>query len=231
MLTRVIAVCTPDPAIRSKYHRRREMLETVLLPQLRHAGLNPEIFPAIISAHLKPENGYLEHRGLRIQLGEGCPGNLLSNYELWRLSAEQNQPVLILEDDALLPPERAPLVVAALREFLTWTEPNDLLYLLSESPSIKGAMRNYTAADAIPRGQYLSRLIRTGDLSCTAAYCVKPAAARVLMSRIDKAPTRPTDGYVHTAQMEGAINVAVLQRSADAFLLNEVWAPWNHLPT
>jgi hypothetical protein len=48
------------------------------------------------------------------------------------------------------------------------------------------------------------------------------------MERITKSKTIPTDGYVHTAQMDGAIGIVVQTDPTKGFMLNENWAEWNH---
>ena len=232
MLTRIIAVTNfSAKGVHSKFVRRLAHVRDTLMPSLRAIGLEPEIFPAIIGSEVPFVDGKAAHRNLRLMPGSGCVGNLLSNYELWKLSVEENQAVLILEDDAILPPDNQLVLKNALEAFLALKSGMDILYLLGQSPSIKDSPRRYSQGEVINLGSHLCRLKSTADLSCTAAYMVKPVAASVLMARIDKAPTVPTDGYIHTALREGAIGVVVQSDPSKGFMLNDNWAEWNHKHT
>jgi GR25 family glycosyltransferase involved in LPS biosynthesis len=226
LLTRIIAVTAPAPGIHSKFKRRLEHVKNTLVPSLKAIGLQPEIFPAIIGGSVTVADGAIGWRGMRLKLGSGCIGNLLSNYELWRLADETNQPVLILEDDAILSKDNS--VVSALAVFTSMSDPDDILFLLGQNPSVKDTLKRYAASEVKVLGGGLARLWRTADLSCTAAYCVKPAAARALMKRLPWMPTRPTDGFVHQALRTGDIGVIVQENPAQGFMLNENWAEWNH---
>lgn len=230
MIARVITVVKSGQGIHSKFKNRRAHVEQVLLPSLRAIGIEAELFPAIMGSDVNMDGARqcALHRGKRIRIGEGCTGNLLSNYELWHLSVERNEPVLILEDDAILPPANAAVVKATLEVFDRLPPKRDILYLLSQSPFIKNTLKRYLPEDLLPEAHGMLRLKATNDLACTAAYVVNPASAKALMERIDRFPTRPTDGYVHTAFREGAIGVMLPFNHDRCFMLNENWAEWNH---
>lgn len=229
MKTRIIAVTELRNGVHSKFARRLEHVKGTLIPSLQRIGQQPEIFPAIIGCEVPVIRGLVHHDGLSIKVGSGCIGNLLSNYELWRLSATSGHAVLVLEDDAILPESHALHVERAIGAFLqAQTGEPDILYLLSQSPSVKDSPKKYAPGEVQPIDEHTSRLIRTQDLSCTAAYMVTPPAAAGLMARIDKRPTMPTDGFVHTALMEGSIGVVVQAEPTRGFMLNDNWAEWNH---
>ncbi len=228
MLTRIIAVTSHKPGLHSKFVRRLEHVRTSLIPSLRAIGLNPEIFPAIIGSSVPIENGVAKFDGLSIQMGEGCIGNLLSNYKLWSFSVTSGQPVLILEDDASLPENHRQHVAGAVKAFLREPQRNDILYLLAQSPFIRDRFKHYTAEQVAPIDGHIARLLRTEDLACTAAYMVTPASAKALMGRIDRFRTIPTDGYVHTAFRAGDIGVVVQNDPTKGFMLNDNWGKWNH---
>lgn len=231
MLTRIIAVTNfSHSGIHSKFKKRLEHVRNTLIPSLQGIGLDPEIFPAIIGSAVPFDNGKAVHGDIRLTPGSGCIGNLLSNYDLWRLSADSNESVLILEDDAILPPVNASALSNAIKVFLGMNPVRDILYLLGQSPSIKDSPRRYASSETERLGEqeHLVRLKRTEDLSCTAAYMVSPGSAAVLMGRIDKVPTMPTDGFIHTAFRDGAIGVVVQSNPSHGFMLNDNWAEWNH---
>lgn len=228
MLTRIIAVTAHKPGLHSKFVRRLEHVRTSLMPSLRAIGLNPEIFPAILGSSVRVENGFAKFEGLSIPLGQGCTGNLLSNYKLWSFSVTSGQPVLILEDDASLPESHRQHVSRAIKSFLEEPKRCDILYLLGKSPYIKDGLKHYGPNQIAQIDSNISRLLRTEDLACTAAYMVTPASAKVLMGRIDRFKTTPTDGYVHTAFRAGEIGVVVQNEPEKGFMLNDNWAEWNH---
>jgi GR25 family glycosyltransferase involved in LPS biosynthesis len=229
MLTRVIAVTQLGQGVHSKFAKRNLHVRNTLIPSLAQIGLSAEIFPAIIGSSVKVSGGAALHDSLEIPLGEGCIGNLLSNYELWKLSVTTGQSVLILEDDAILPPQNAQFVADAIRSFQqSHQDQPDILYLLSQSPFIKDTFKRYAPSELKVINSSISRLIRTSDLACTAAYMVTPFSARRLMERITKSKTIPTDGYVHTAQRDGTIGIVVQTDPTKGFMLNENWAEWNH---
>lgn len=229
MLTRVIAVTQLGKGVHSKFAKRNLHVRNTLIPSLAAIGISAEIFPAIIGSSVKTKGGLAIHDSLEIPLGEGCIGNLLSNYELWKLSVTTSQSVLILEDDAILPPQNAQFVADAIRSFQqSHQDQPDILYLLSQSPFIKDTFKRYAPSEVKVINTSISRLLRTSDLACTAAYMVTPLSARRLMERITKSKTIPTDGFVHTAQMQGAIGIVVQADPTKGFMLNENWAEWNH---
>jgi len=229
VLTRVITVTQLGQGVHSKFAKRNLHVRNTLIPSLKAIGLPTSIFPAIIGSSVKRVNGVAYHDSLEVPLGEGCIGNLLSNYELWKLSVTTGQSVLILEDDAILPPQNATFVADAIRAFQqSHHDQPDILYLLSQSPFIKDTFKRYAPSELNVINSSISRLLRTSDLACTAAYMVTPFSARRLIDRITKSKTIPTDGYVHTAQMQGAIGIVVQTDPTKGFILNENWAEWNH---
>ena len=229
MLARIIAVTELKPGIHSKFARRLEHVRTTLIPSLRSIGLDPDIFPAILGREVpKVSDGSYVFDGKTIRMDHGCIGNLMSNYSLWKLCVDSGEPLLILEDDAILPEANSWAVRYALEDFLKVSNENDILYLLGKNPSLKDAVKRYSESEICRINGHLARVVSTGDLSCTAAYCVRHESAMVLIDRIDKTLARATDGYVHTAQREGVIGVVVQTEPTNGFMLNDNWAEWNH---
>lgn len=225
---RIISVTRRFHGAHSKFIRRLEHVRTNLIPSLLAIGLEPDIFPAVIRIEVPIVDGVAIYGSLRIKFGEGCIGNLLSNYELWKLSATTGEPLLILEDDALLPAENELFVANAIQSFLALGGNRDILYLLGKNPSLRDRFKSYEPSETVRLDAHISRLLSTDDLSCTAAYLVTPTAAQALMDRITHYESRPTDGYVHTAFRSGEIGVLVQPDPKRGFLLNDNWADWNH---
>lgn len=229
MMARIIAVTELKPGIHSKFARRLKHVRETLIPSLVSIGLQPEVFPAILGRDVPtaPDGGYF-FDGKTIRMDHGCIGNLMSNYSLWKLCVDRGEPLLILEDDAILPDANSWAVRYALEDFMRVSNKSDILYLLGKNPSREDAVKSYSGSEISKINGHLARVVDTNDLSCTAAYCVRPESAMALINRIDKTPARATDGYVHTAQRDGAIGVVVQIEPTNGFMLNDNWAEWNH---
>ncbi len=214
----------------SKFVRRRQYVETVLLPQM--ADLMPtEIFRAVTDEHFTVDNGIasLWRRTMegplcdvRLKIGSGNTGNFLSHLSLWR---QATTPLLILEDDASLPVENTATVMDALAQFSEVKEPA-VLHLLSAMPWKEHGTKDF--ADVTATGGLL-RVNRTGDLSGTAAYAVNAAGAAVLVLAAMRDGTLPTDGFIHRAFERGEIAVMVPERHRECFMLDQHFAAWQHI--
>ena len=232
MLARVISVHPHQwkPGVHSKFVRRWKHVQEVLIPSLKRIGLDADPIEAVLSCDLPAvADGKLTFDGITLTIGEGCTGNTLSNYLIWKLAVERNEPVLVLEDDAIMPEENAAEVAAAIKSFQTSSRDySDILYLLAQCPYLKDTFKSYHSSNCTPIDRHIKRLLRTEDLACTAAYVVTPKAARELIHRLDKAPTVPVDGFVHRAFRAGVVGVIVQCDPKRGFWLNDNWAEWNH---
>ncbi len=204
----------------SKFVRRRQYVESVLLPQMS-AILPTEIFRAVTDADFAIDAGHVRYGDIRVKVGAGNTGNFLSHVSLWRECVE---PLLVIEDDAELPPENASNVAEALERFAGVTGPA-VLHLLSAMPWKEHGTKDF--ADTTPAGGLL-RVNRTGDLSGTAAYAVNPAGAAALHRAAMRDGTLPTDGFIHHAFERGEIGVLIPERHRECFGLHEHFAVWNH---
>lgn len=232
MLARVITVQPHQwkPGVHSKFVRRWKHVQEALLPSLRKIGLDAEPIEAVLSCDLPPVvDGKMSYDGITLTIGEGCTGNTLSNYLIWKLAVERNEPVLVLEDDAILPETSSQAVADAIKSFCVSSRNfSDILYLLSQCPYLKDTFKSYHPSSCTPIDRHITRLLKTEDLACTAAYVVTPMAARELIHRLDKSPTVPVDGFVHRAFRAGVLGVIVQNDPKNGFWLNDNWAEWNH---
>lgn len=206
----------------SKFVRRRQYVETVLLPQMA-ALMRTDLFDAVTDENFIVDRGSVLYGDSRIKVNEGNTGNFLSHLCLWRQMTDS--PILVLEDDAELPPENAGNVMGALRLFESCPGPA-VLHLLSAMPWSEHGTKDF--GDVIPIGGLL-KVIRTSDLSGTAAYAVNPLGAAVLYHAALRDGTRPTDGFIHRAFNQGELAVFVPDRHRECFMLHEHWAEWNHV--
>lgn len=211
----------------SKFVRRRQYVESVLLPQMS-ALMPTEIYRAVTDEDFTVDAGHIVYRDQRVKAVAGNSGNFLSHLMLWWEVTDE--PTLILEDDAELPPANAANVMQAMELFAAMSafrEPA-VLHLLSAMPWKEHGTKDFP--DVEPSGGLL-KVLSTGDLSGTAAYAVNAAGADVLCRAALRDGTLPTDGFIHRAFNAGELTVLVPERHRECFGLNEHWAAWNHLHT
>ncbi len=204
----------------SKFVRRRQYVETQLLPQMA-ALLPTTIFPAVTDADFIVSGDDVIYHDVRLRVREGSTGNFLSHLSLWR---ECTAPMLILEDDAELPPANAPNVMYAVNRFAQYSGPA-VLHLLSAMPYLEHGTKDF--GDTIPEGGML-KVVSAPDLSGTAAYAVNHLGAEVLFHAALRDGTLPTDGFIHRTFNQGELAVLVPERHRECFTLFEHFFPWNH---
>lgn len=241
---RIISIENPEPLKQhapdlspshhqhSKFVLRRKYVEQVLLPQMQNLQIGTvKIFPAITPRNFTTiyEEGKIfgKYEDYKIQVHFGCFGNFMSNFIIWKECISIDEPILILEDDALLPLANQEIIVNAIRKYeQQHFDENAILYLLSQIPSQPTQLHDYYGK---MQHKNLIRLIDTADLSGTAAYCVNPFSARTLIDRAVKNGMLPTDGFIHTAQKERTLDVLFPVEYKKCFMLNDHFAAWNHV--
>jgi len=228
---RVITVCDPaEPGVvHSKFSVRRRYVEGKLIPSLQASGLDASVFQAITPKRSVIKDGRIHAGGLSVALNNhGCPNNFLSNMLLWRECVTTGGTLLICEDDALLPDGAVGVVTAALDDFDRDEDRGDILFLLAQNPSVRDLIRCHPEDAITPAAGSLVRLGYANDLSCTAAYALRPVAAAALLERSEEKGHDATDCFVHTAFREGRIGVVVPKDYQNTFMLHEVWEPYCH---
>ena len=211
----------------SKFVRRRRYVEKVLLPQMQRITVAKD-FPAITPKHYTATDTTIRYHNETLAKGPGVPGNFLSHWCLWGWCVHIGVPVLILEDDALLPAEHEAGIVSGLGDVQQLRGPW-ILYLQSQVPYLENHIREYAPSQIQPLSPRLFKVVATDDLAGTASYAINPAAAQILIERAERLGTAPTDAFIHRAFNEGAINVAILGAWRLMFNLDEHWAEWNHV--
>jgi GR25 family glycosyltransferase involved in LPS biosynthesis len=231
---RIISIENPRALhVHSKFIRRREYVENELLPYLKTLPFDSaDIFRAITGWDYVREGNIVRYQDVQLQIGVGCLGNFLSNYMLWQLAITLNSAILILEDDALLPKQNADNVLAAINDYEKLPDNGDILYLLSESPSAANELKSYHKSHLGERINSLQRLKTTNDLSCTAAYCVRPKSAQCLVAEAQVEGTAATDGFIHRLFNRRGIGVLLPTAYERGFMLHDNFAEWNlkHIP-
>ena len=215
----------------SKFVIRRKYVEEILLPQM--SGLvMAKIFNAVVPEQLKlsTENGltYATLCDIKIRVREGIFANFASHFLLWQECISLNKCVLILEDDAYLPTQNVAVVSDSLQKYeMEHFSENSLLYLQSQIPSTPH-LHTYTSEPS----KNLLKLIHTGDLSGTAAYCVNPTVAKTLIKIALREDLRAgfyqaTDGFVHSCQYDKFLDVLLPKDNSHCFMLHDHFGKWQ----
>jgi GR25 family glycosyltransferase involved in LPS biosynthesis len=224
----------------SKWVRRRQYVETVLLPQLQRMSFeSATIFKAVVPPDYASSQ---EHRtdgsvaavnwqGHRIAIVAGGTPCFLSHFSLWMRSVETGGAIFILEDDAKLDPVFEIAVSAAIAEFETGPYDNDVLYLQWAVPYLPTAKKKFYPEYCTPLSPRLMRVNRTNDLAGSAAYVVRPGSAQSLIARTLEKGTDGADAYMHYALNEQRLGVVVMTDYQKSFVLDDHWSDWNHAHT
>ncbi len=215
--------------LHSRFVLRRKYVEKTLLPQIKSMGVSAEMFKAVTDADFKFDGKTLEYLDLNLDFEYGNAGCFLSHVILWRLCVSEKMTLLVMEDDAYLPPEHQNTVLEALKEYDSRPDEGDLLYLLGQLPYREIGLHDYPAHTLTSIGNSLSRAHPVNDVSGTAAYAIRPVAAQRLLDRVPKLPICAVDGFIHKAINAGEVGVAVPKDFKHVFMLNEHFAPWNHV--
>jgi GR25 family glycosyltransferase involved in LPS biosynthesis len=229
-----------DPAVspfshkHSKFIRRRWHVTQVLCPQLERLfsqsvkirdGITPNNYTTGCTVDAQTVDW--EGRQFLFSYSDevGC---FLSHYNLWLECAAGNQAMLILEDDAMLPVEHEQAVLDGVSQY-NGHYANDVLYLQAASPCHPDSIKSYNPLDLSACQPSLVRLHRTNDMSGTAAYAIEPKAAANLVEWVQSRSLGGVSFTLHTALNDGTIGVILLQEPKLGFMLDDHYAPWNHI--
>jgi GR25 family glycosyltransferase involved in LPS biosynthesis len=167
-------------------------------------------------------------------------GNFLSNYMLWKRCIELNTPILILEDDALLPCANSKTIHDAIKTFEQLSNINcPLLYLCSQSPHTE-RLKSYDEQCLRPLNNHLYLWHSYEEkfnpdssvslnLACTAAYVIRPDTAKSLIEFAQLHGAVATDRFVLNASFSNVINVLIPKSYHNQFLLYEQTSTWNNI--
>jgi GR25 family glycosyltransferase involved in LPS biosynthesis len=240
MNARIISITNPKPSAstgvmpesceHSKFIKRKQYVENILKPQINSLGINTEIFQAITPFDITKTDNVYTYKDITLINPAGVIGCTFSHAMLWKLCISSNSPILILEDDALLPKSHENNVIDAIREYEKMPDTCDLLYLQGQVPYLRVGLHNYPKESLKPFGK-LYKASPVNDMSGTAAYAIKPLGAQKLLSNLNKVETRAVDGYIHDNVNRSMLDVVIPSDFNHVFMLNEHFADWNHIHT
>ncbi len=215
----------------SKFVRRKKYVNEVLRPQIESLGIETDIFPAVVDTDFGRVGNTITYKDLSLTVEYGIVGCYLSHVMLWRLCIEKNETIFVIEDDALLPAENQANVLSALKEYDSIPDHGDILYLLAQLPYARVGIHHYPDHILRPLSTGLRRAYPVNDTSGTAAYAIRPNAAKKLLERVLKVPIIAVDGFLHGAVKARDIGFAVPTDFKKIFMLFEHFADWNHIHT
>lgn len=234
VLTIVGVAPSPHPGVgcehsqHSKFVRRRQYVKQTLIPQLQAMGLETDIFPAVVDGDFVREGNTIFYKDMTFPVDYGQIGCFLSHVMLWKLCIEKNCTLLVLEDDALLPAEHQANVLEALKQYDELPDQGYTLYLQGQLPYAQYGIHLFPAHTLYVVTPGLRHAFPINDLAGTAAYAIKPLAAKRLLERMRTMPISAVDGSIHRAVNERVIRVLVPANFHHVFMLNDHWAAWNH---
>ncbi len=239
MRARVITMMFPTAApginpgctehIHSKFIKRKKYVMETLLPQVGSMGFPASTFPAVTDPDFVHDyKGNIQYKNWRLHFERGIVGCFLSHMMLWQECVDSDETLLIMEDDASLPEEHRDNISAAMVDYELLPDTGEILYLLGQLPYLKVGLHIFPNHTLTPVGA-LRRAYPVSDLSGTAAYAIKPVAARRLLDRAVRMALIPVDGFIHGAVNDREISVLVPPDHQHVFMLYEHFAPWNHI--
>jgi len=245
MHTRIISIRNPAPANaayverisskHSKHIRRKEYVDTVLFPLISKSFDDTQLFDAITPDDYTLVNNIIKFKGVQFKFAGTFPANFLSNYMLWKQCVELNEPMLILEDDALLPENKVETVKKAIEEFLNLPNGNHFLYLLSQHPQ-NTKMKDFTMSEIVPFDKHffsIRPLPNTNsdqifeDIGGTAAYVITPDTAQTLCKLAESEIGENTDRFIGKSNANKHIKMLFYKEYGDLFILYEQLSDWN----
>jgi GR25 family glycosyltransferase involved in LPS biosynthesis len=224
----------------SKHIHRKKYVNEILYPSLRKSFKNVDIFSAITPDDFNFIDGVIYYKNIKLNYYGPFPSNLISNYVLWKMCIELNEPMLILEDDSFFPSENINNIVKSIDDFEKLPDDGQLLYLLSQCPQntamkkySKSKLENYDENFFVWKcnPEYLNPIQPDDlyeDISGTAAYVIRPMTAKILCEMAEIG-TEATDRFVGRSSVENKIDIIIPKNYGNLFLLHEQLNEWNIL--
>lgn len=221
----------------SKFVIRRKYVENELVPSmLRQPYESVEPFKAVVDpdfAYLidRTGGGYgITWQGVTFSMADcPCPPCYLSHHCLWNMCVATGKTLLVLEDDVKLSPENEKLVYDTVAEYENGPYESDVLYLLTAIPYSETSLRTYAHKECRPISGKLKRVQRHNDFAGTAAYAIRPNAAKALLHRTAEIGAFSPDSMLHNSLNERRIGIVVMTKDCKGFMYNDHWSRWNHI--
>ena len=207
---------------------REKYVQTEVFPLLLKTGFNPSFFDATMipdfeynrrgdKLYEKNYDKYLKYENNLIKVGlnkNDPPRNyelalFLSHYNLWKISVENNIPILIMEDDVLFDDNSAKYIYEMCVKFAT--KINKLLYLQSVRSSNPKRNKSYRSSNLKQEDTFYIVSRAHGDFSGTCCYMVTPSASKILLDFVNNFGAICVDGFIHNCQLHANLDICIPQ--------------------
>jgi GR25 family glycosyltransferase involved in LPS biosynthesis len=211
------------------YFKRREILFNETIPSLKDIGIESSFIDAIMHPTLvfdrSNENksyvgskAKIAHLNREYTVDNPHPSAFeislcMGHMHAWEFGIVENKPVLVLEDDVIIPDETHKKVIKdSILDFLNINEPA-MLYLQAtngSTPRPKIKLKTYNESKI---KQVTNNLYKVDnnypDWACSASYLVNTKACINLVNRANSIGLRASDGFIHRAVQENLMNAYI----------------------
>lgn len=211
------------------YFKRREILFNQTIPSLKDIGIESSfidaiMYPTLVYDRNDENKSYtpfkkLVHLGQEYTIGNPHPNAYeialcMGHMHAWQSGVDENQPVLVLEDDVLIPDEAHKQVIKkSIEDFLLNVNEPAMLYLQATSintPIPKTQLKTYNPYKLSKNTEYLYKVDNDWpDWAGSAAYVVNVKACLNLINRANTLGLRASDGFIHRAVVEHLMNAYI----------------------
>jgi len=210
------------------YFKRREIIFNQTIPNLKDIGIESSFIDAIMYSTLIYDRNdecksytplkKLVHLGQEYTLSNPHPSGFeialcMGHMQAWQSGIDENKPVLVLEDDILIPDEiHKQVIKKSIEDFLNINEPA-MLYLQAtygNTPIPKTRLKTYNSNRLLKVTENLYKVDNNyQDWSGSSAYVLNVKACINLVNRANSIGLRASDGFIHRAVMEYLINAYI----------------------
>lgn len=210
------------------YFKRREILFNQTIPNLKDIGIEASfidaiMYPTLVYDRNDENKSYtpfkkLVHLGQEYTIANPYPSGFeialcMGHMHAWQSGVNENKPVLVLEDDVLIPDETHKQVIKkSIEDFLNINEPA-MLYLQAtygNVPIPKTRLKTYNSNRLLKVTENLYKVDNNyQDWSGSSAYVLNLKACLNLINRANTLGLRASDGFIHRAVEEKLMNAYI----------------------
>lgn len=214
-----------------KYKLRREYVTQKLIPSFAPIS-DIEIFNAIVPTEFRFEGESVIYGEISFKRGKDRNNNKecsvfqtslsIGFWHLYRKSAESGSPILIFEDDAMVPESSMDTIRRAIDSFLKIEGPA-MLYLQSQCPWKEGLpIRKFREGMLIDRGEELNQIEKSfSDIAGTTCFMINAEGSRKMIELIEEVGLGAADQLTNRAMNEQRIAVYIPKDNENMAFINK----------
>ncbi len=214
-----------------KYKLRREYVIENIIPSLKDIS-QVDIFDAIKPCDFEINQESVKYKNTFYKVGKdknyGTNCNEFQTalsigfLELYRKSVVENLPLLLMEDDVVIPEKNIENIKNSINDFLLIREPS-ILYLQSECPWMEGLpIRVFPEGSLLPYSKHLNRIHpKWYDIAGTACFMINPSGAKAMIELINVVGLGAADQLTTLAMNNNLISVYISKDNKNMALLNK----------